>query len=66
MMIMPALIFGNSMKELGGKMKDAFGVAGSIAEQAISSVRTVYSYVGEKQTLKRFSSALETCMQLGI
>ncbi|XP_004502504.1 putative multidrug resistance protein isoform X1 [Cicer arietinum] len=66
MMIMPALIFGKVMKELGGKMKDAFGVAGSIAEQAISSVRTVYSYVGEKQTLKRFSSALETCMLLGI
>ncbi|KAI5406157.1 putative multidrug resistance protein [Lathyrus oleraceus] len=66
MMILPALIYGNAMKELGGKMKDAFGDAGSIAEQAISSVRTVYSYVGEKQTLKRFSSALETCMQLGI
>lgn len=54
------------MKDLGDKMKDAFGVAGSIAEQAISSIRTVYSYVGEKQTMNKFSSALENCMNLGI
>ncbi|XP_061346983.1 putative multidrug resistance protein, partial [Gastrolobium bilobum] len=66
MMIMPAIIFGKDLKELGNKMKDAYGVAGSIAEQAISSIRTVYSYVGEKQTLNKFSSALEKVMQLGI
>ncbi|MED6138198.1 hypothetical protein PIB30_072037 [Stylosanthes scabra] len=66
MMIMPAIIFGKVMKDLGGKMKDAYGVAGHIAEQAISSVRTVYSYVAEKETLKRFSSALERSMELGI
>ena len=66
MMVMPAIIFGKAMKERGNKMKDAYGVAGSIAEQAISSICTVYSYVGEKQTLNRFSSALEESMELGI
>lgn len=66
MMIMPAIILGKNMKELGNKIKDAYGVAGSIAEQAISSIRTVYSYVGEKQTLYRFSTALEKSMELGI
>ncbi|KAI9116915.1 hypothetical protein K1719_011914 [Acacia pycnantha] len=66
MMIMPAIIFGKKLKELGGQMKDAYGVAGGIAEQAISSIRTVYSYVGEKQTIERFASALETSMKVGI
>lgn len=65
-MITPAIIFGKNLKEFGNKMKDAYGVAGSIGEQAISSIRTVYSYVGEKQTLERFGSALETSMKLGI
>ncbi|KAF7839879.1 putative multidrug resistance protein [Senna tora] len=65
-MIMPAIISGKSMKELGLEMKNAYGVAGSIAEQAISSIRTVYSYVGEKQTLERFGSSLEKSMKLGI
>lgn len=66
MMIMPAIIFGKAMKELGNKMKDAYGVAGSIAEQAISSIRTVYSYVGEKQTMQAFNSSLEKSMEIGI
>lgn len=35
------------------KMIQSYGVAGGIAEQAISLIRTVYSYVGEKETLDR-------------
>lgn len=47
-------------------MVASYGTAGSIAEQAISSIRTVYSYVGERQTINKFSKALETTTQLGI
>lgn len=54
------------MKEPNGKMKDAFGFSGSITEQEISFVRTVYSYVCQKKTLIRFSLSLETFMELGI
>ncbi|KAJ7957664.1 ABC transporter B family protein [Quillaja saponaria] len=66
MMIVPAIVFGKILKKLGNKMKEAYGVAGGIAEQAISSVRTVYSYVAENQTLERFSSALDKSLELGI
>ncbi|KAL6186428.1 hypothetical protein ACLB2K_042548 [Fragaria x ananassa] len=38
----------------------------SILEKAISSIRMVYSYVGEHQTLKKFSIALEKATGLGI
>lgn len=54
------------MKDLGDKMQNAYGVAGAVAEQAISSIRTVYLYVGEHQTLNKFSSALQKRMELGI
>lgn len=54
------------MQDLGLQINGAYGVAGGIAEQAISSIRTVYSYVGEHQTLKKFSIALEKVTQLGI
>ncbi|KAI3817526.1 hypothetical protein L1987_11320 [Smallanthus sonchifolius] len=40
--------------------------AGGVAEQAISSIRTVYSYIGEEQMIDKFSRALETSMRLGI
>ena len=66
MFIIPGVGFGKLMMNLGMKMKVAYGVAGEIAEQAISSVRTVYSYAGECQTLDRFSHALQKSMTLGI
>lgn len=66
MFIVPALVFGKIMLDVTMKMIESYGVAGGIAEQAISSIRTVYSYVGENQTLKRFSSALEKTMKFGI
>ncbi|CAA3031650.1 ABC transporter B family member 15-like [Olea europaea subsp. europaea] len=64
--IVPGVGFGKLMMNLGIKSKDAYRVAGSIAQQAISSIRTVYSYVGEHQTLVQFSNALQRSMNLGI
>lgn len=48
------------------QMIESYGVAGGIVQQAISSIRIVYSYVGEHQTLERFSRALQKTMELGI
>ncbi|KAA8523730.1 hypothetical protein F0562_010153 [Nyssa sinensis] len=66
MFIVPGLGFGKLMMDVGMQMTESYGVAGGIAEQAISSIRTVYSYVGEHQTLDRFSNALQRTMELGI
>ncbi|KAM6589468.1 hypothetical protein CsatA_012073 [Cannabis sativa] len=66
MFVIPGIGFGKVLKELGTKIKDAYGNAGGIAEQAISSIRTVYSYVGENHTMTKFSKALENCSKLGI
>ncbi|KAL6205557.1 hypothetical protein ACLB2K_022815 [Fragaria x ananassa] len=66
MFIAPGLFFGSILMGLVMKGIGAYGVAGGIAEQAISSVRTVYSYVGENQTLKRFSTALQAVTKIGI
>lgn len=51
---------------VGMKIKEAYSIAGGIAEQAISSVRIVYSFVGEQDTLDKFSHALEKSMRLGV
>ncbi|CAK9176016.1 unnamed protein product [Ilex paraguariensis] len=64
--LIPGVLFGKVLKNLGMKMKDAYAVAGGIAEQAISSIRTVYSYVGDIQTLDRFTNELQKSMDLGI
>lgn len=64
--LMPALAFGKMMMDVGMQMIESYGLAGGIAEQAISSIRTVYSYVGEHRTLDKFSNALQMTMELGI
>lgn len=62
----PVVGIGGILKGLGMKMKEAYNKGGGVADQAISSIRTVYSYVGEQQTIDKFSNALETSMNLGI
>ncbi|KAL3819306.1 hypothetical protein ACJIZ3_005211 [Penstemon smallii] len=64
--IVPGVGLGKLMMDLGVKSKDSYEVAGGIVEQCISSIRTVYSYVAECQTLDRFSLALQESMKLGI
>ncbi|KAI3965489.1 hypothetical protein MKW92_034732 [Papaver armeniacum] len=66
MFIIPGIAFGSLLMKRGAKMKSAYGVAGGIAEQAVSSIRTVFSYVAELETLERFSHELQESMELGI
>ncbi|GMP57809.1 hypothetical protein CsSME_00021730 [Camellia sinensis var. sinensis] len=66
LLIVPGIVYGKRLAELSKKIQEAYGVAGGIAEQAFSSIRTVYSYVGENRTSKKFSDALERSRDLGI
>lgn len=66
MFIGPGLVFGKIMMDLIMKMIESYGVAGGIVEQVVSSIRTVYAYVGENQTQEKFSQALQKSMEFGI
>lgn len=48
------------------KTRAEYKKASSIAEQAISSVRTVYSFAGEKKTITAYSAALQHTVKLGL
>ncbi|OMO52757.1 hypothetical protein COLO4_37004 [Corchorus olitorius] len=48
------------------KIREEYNKAGTIAEQAISSIRTVYSFVGESKTISEFSAALQGSVKLGL
>ncbi|KAK6930921.1 ABC transporter type 1, transmembrane domain [Dillenia turbinata] len=66
MFVGPGIGFGKVLIGLGAKIKVAYGAAGGIAEQTLSSISTIYYYVGEHQTINRFSDALEKSTDLGI
>ena len=64
--VLPMIIYGKCLKEVEVEKGKACGIAGGIAEQAISSIRTLVSNVVEQRTLERFNQALEKSTALGI
>ncbi|XP_048494215.1 ABC transporter B family member 15 isoform X2 [Beta vulgaris subsp. vulgaris] len=66
LLIIPGLLYGRILMGLARKLTLEYSKAGSIAEQAISSIRTVYAFVGERKTMTKFSTALEGSVKLGL
>ncbi|KAJ0043590.1 hypothetical protein Pint_19377 [Pistacia integerrima] len=66
LLVITGMICGRAVMDLARKMAAEYNKAGTIAEQAISSIRTVYSFVGETKTINDFSSALESLVNLGV
>ncbi|KAK4269041.1 hypothetical protein QN277_022248 [Acacia crassicarpa] len=51
---------------LSAKEEASYRAAGSIAEQAISSIRTVFSFVAESQMATKYSDLLKNSVPLGV
>ena len=51
-------IEGKLMMDVVMKMIESYGITDGILEQAISSIRTIYSYVAESQTMDSFAKGL--------
>ncbi|XP_043704107.1 ABC transporter B family member 15-like [Telopea speciosissima] len=65
-LVIPGMIYGRTLMGLAKKIRAEYAKAGTIAEQAISSIRTVYSFVGESKTMAEFSAALQGSINLGL
>ncbi|GER29438.1 ABC transporter B family member [Striga asiatica] len=64
-LVIPGLMYGRALMSIMRKMKNEYGKAGVIVEQALFSVRTVYSFVGESKTIAAYSDALQGTVKLG-
>ncbi|CDP07374.1 unnamed protein product [Coffea canephora] len=53
------------MSTISQKGEAAYAEAGKIAEEVISQVRTVYSFVGEEKAAKAYSISLNKALRLG-
>ncbi|WJX70433.1 ABC transporter B member 15 [Trifolium repens] len=65
-LVIPGLMYGRTLMGLAKKIREEYNQAGTIAEQAISSIRTVYSFAGESKTIAAFSDALDGSVKLGL
>ncbi|KAI3452365.1 hypothetical protein Pfo_009030 [Paulownia fortunei] len=65
-LVIPGLMYGRALMSIARKIRDEYNKAGVIVEQALSSVRTVYSFVGESKTIASYSAALQGTVKLGL
>ncbi|XP_058768786.1 ABC transporter B family member 15-like [Vicia villosa] len=65
-LVIPGLIYGKTLMSLSRKIREEYSQAGIVAEQTLSSIRTVYSFVGEQKSMNAFSKALEGTVELGL
>ncbi|XP_072995969.1 putative multidrug resistance protein [Typha latifolia] len=66
LLMIPGFMYGKILMGLSRQIRDEYNKAGIVAEQAVSSVRTVYSFVAESSTMAKFSAALDDSVMLGI
>nr|GMC73472.1 ABC transporter B family member 15-like [Ipomoea batatas] len=65
-LVIPGLMYGRALMGIARKMREEYSKASYIIEQAVSSIRTVYSFVGETKTIENYSTALEGTVNLGL
>uniref|UniRef100_M4E975 Uncharacterized protein n=1 Tax=Brassica campestris TaxID=3711 RepID=M4E975_BRACM len=65
-LLIPGLMYGRTLIGISRKIREEYNEAGSIAEQAISLVRTVYAFGSETKLIARFSVALQSSVKLGL
>ncbi|KAF8691470.1 hypothetical protein HU200_040614 [Digitaria exilis] len=66
LLVVPGFLYGRVLIDLSRQVREQHARPCAIAEQAVSSVRTVYSFVAERSTMAKFSAALEESARLGI
>ncbi|TKY44569.1 putative ABC transporter B family member 8 [Spatholobus suberectus] len=66
LLIIPGMIYGKYLIYLSKSSVKEYGIANSIVEQALSSIKTVYSFTAEKRIMGRYSDILCRTSSLGI
>ncbi len=61
-----AVLYGRSIRKLSKDAQDALAKANEVAEETISSIRTVRSFVGEAGESARYNVAMQSAYQLAV
>ncbi|KAG6474715.1 hypothetical protein ZIOFF_068653 [Zingiber officinale] len=66
LLVIPGILYGRILMELARKMRREYQKAGTVVEQCVPSIRTVYSFVEEERTIAKFSATLDDSVKLGL
>lgn len=66
LLIIPGLTYGKYLLHLSRKSRKEYAKANSIVAQALSSIKTVYSFTAEKNIVEKYATILEETVKLGV
>ncbi|XP_052183316.1 putative ABC transporter B family member 8 [Diospyros lotus] len=66
LLVIPGVIYGKYLLYLSNKSFKEYGKANAVVEQALCSIKTVYSLNAEKSIVDRYSAILEETTKIGI
>jgi ATP-binding cassette subfamily B (MDR/TAP) protein 1 len=66
LLIIPGLIYGKYLLYLSRKSRHEYAKANSLVEQALGSIKTVYSFTAEKRIIHKYTAILDKTIELGI
>lgn len=66
LLIIPGMLYGKYLLYLSKKAYKEYAKANTIVEQALSSIKTVYSFTAERRIIDRYSAILDRTTKLGI
>lgn len=66
LLVIPGLIYGKYLLYLANKSHQEYSKANTIVEQALSSIKTVYTFTAEKRVVERYSAILDKTVKLGL
>ncbi len=66
LVIIGSMFWGKKLRVLSRKMQTELGEASVIAEESVTSVRTVRIFAGELHEIKRYGQAIQTALSTGL
>ncbi|KAG6587996.1 putative ABC transporter B family member 8, partial [Cucurbita argyrosperma subsp. sororia] len=66
LLVIPGVTYGKYLVYVTNKRREEYGKANAIVEQALSSIKTIYSFTAEKRVLENYRTILDRTTRLGI
>lgn len=66
LLIIPGLIYGKYLVRLSHKSRGEYSKANALVAQALSAIKTVYSFTAEKSIVEKYAAILDETVKLGI
>ncbi|CAD6258573.1 unnamed protein product [Miscanthus lutarioriparius] len=66
LLIIPGLIYGKYLLYLSRQSRHEYAKANSLVQQALGSIKTVYSFTAEKRIIQKYTAILDKTIKLGI